>query len=140
MSADSALAHARAHARRMYDNDPASRALGITIDVPACSEAVATMAVREDMLNGHRVCHGGLLFALADTAFAFACNNDGTARLSAAGSIEYLRPARLGDRLSARATPRHQGRRRGVFDVEVRDQEDRIVALFRGTCQVAPTS
>jgi acyl-CoA thioesterase len=136
---DDALELARANARRMYDSDAASRALGIEVDIPACHEAVATITVRDNMLNGHQVCHGGLLFTLADTAFAFACNSDGTARLSAAGSIDFLRPARAGDRLSAHATPRHRGRRRGVYDVEVRDQDERVIALFRGDCHAAPT-
>ncbi|MFK8015265.1 MAG: hydroxyphenylacetyl-CoA thioesterase PaaI [Gammaproteobacteria bacterium] len=123
---------ARETAERMLRGDAASRRLGITIDIPAAGEAVATMTVTADMHNGHGVCHGGLLFTFADTAFAFACNGYGVDTLSSGGHIDFLHPARAGDVLTAHASERHRGRRQGVYDVTVRNQEGHDVALFRG--------
>ena len=127
-----ALTMARDAAERMLAGDAASRRLGIAIDIPAPGEAVATMTVTEDMHNGHAVCHGGLLFTLADTAFAFACNAYGVTTVSSGGHIDFLRPARGGDVLTAHARERHRGRRQGVYDVVVCDQNGRDIALFRG--------
>lgn len=129
---DGALATARRCAARMLDNDPASRQLGIEVEIPAVGEAVATMEIREDMLNGYAVCHGGLLFALADTAFACACNGYDVQTVSSGGNIDYLRPARAGDQLRAHAQEQHRGRRLGVYDVVVSNQAGKRVALFRG--------
>ncbi|MDJ0793851.1 MAG: hydroxyphenylacetyl-CoA thioesterase PaaI [Woeseiaceae bacterium] len=126
------LETARGCAETMYANDRASKALGIEIDIPAAGEAVATMTVRDDMVNGFDVLHGGLTFALADTAFAFACNAYGVLSFAAAAQIEFLRPAMLGDVLTATATEDHRGRRNGYYSVEVRNQRDELVALFRG--------
>lgn len=84
-------------AEAMYAKDAASQALGIRVDVPEAGKALARMTVREDMVNGFNVCHGGLLFALADTAFAFACNGYDDLTVAAAASIDFLRPARRGE-------------------------------------------
>jgi acyl-CoA thioesterase len=123
---------AEASVRAMYDADRASQALGMRIlDVQPGAARVA-MAVRPDMANGHGICHGGVLFALADSAFAFACNSHGTPTVAAAATIDFLRPVKVGDQLVAAAAERSRGRRTGVYDVTVQDQDNAIVALFRG--------
>lgn len=119
-------------AAAMYAQDAASKALGIGIDVQAAGEAVARMSVREDMVNGFGVCHGGLLFALADTAFAFACNGYDERSFAAAASIDFIRPALLGDELRALAREDYRGSKSGFYTVEVRNQRDEAVAMFRG--------
>lgn len=128
----SGLELARACARRMYDADPASRGLGMELEVPAPGEAVTRLTIRPDMVNGHDICHGGFIFTLADSAFAFACNAYDEVNVAAAASVEFLAPGRLGDRLEAHARERSRGRRSGVYDVEVRNQDGRVLALFRG--------
>ena len=119
-------------AERMYSNDAASRALGIRIDVPAAGRAIARMSVRDDMVNGFDVCHGGLVFTLADTAFAFACNAYDRVTLAAEGNIDFIRPALLGDELEAIASEEYRGTRNGFYTVQVRNQSDELVAMFRG--------
>jgi len=123
---------ARACADRMYANDTASKALGIEIEIPEVGSAVATMRVRKDMTNGFDICHGGLIFALADTAFAFACNAYDDVTVAGSGTVEFLRPAFEGDELRAVALEEHRGKRSGVYAVEVVNQRDEFVALFRG--------
>lgn len=123
---------ARCCADAMYTRDAASQALGIRIEIPGAGEAVAHMAVREDMVNGFDVCHGGLLFTLADTAFAFACNAYDDLMFAAAASIDFLRPARLGDTLQALAREDYRGSKSGFYTVEIRNQHDEVVAMFRG--------
>lgn len=127
-----ALERARRCADAMSAKDAASRALGITIDIPEAGSAVARMRVREDMVNGFGVCHGGFIFALADTAFAFACNAYDRVAVAASANIDFLRPARLGDELTATAKERHAGRRGGVYSVRVTNAGGDSVALFRG--------
>lgn len=90
------------------------------------------MSVRKDMVNGYDICHGGYLFSLADSAFAFACNTHNLSAVAAGARIEFLRPAYLDDKLTAEATQVAQGRRSGVYDAVVTNQNDKIVALFRG--------
>jgi acyl-CoA thioesterase len=90
------------------------------------------MTVRADMLNGHGACHGGLVFALADSAFAFSCNSRGVLTVAAGCSIEFLAPAREGDELVAEARERSLEGRTGVYDVDVRRAGGDLVALFRG--------
>lgn len=119
-------------ASRMYENDKASQDLGIGIDVVDAGRVNATMTVRASMLNGFAICHGGYIFTLADTAFAFACNAYDQLTVAAAASIEFLKPAYEGDRLAATATERHRAGRSGLYDVEVRNQDNVLVALFRG--------
>ncbi|MCG8369277.1 MAG: hydroxyphenylacetyl-CoA thioesterase PaaI [Proteobacteria bacterium] len=116
----------------MLANDRASQAMGISIDVPEPGTAIAAMTVREDMSNGFGVLHGGLTFALADTAFAFACNAYDRRTVAASAQIEFLRPARVGDELTATAVEDYRGRRNGYYSVEVRNQDDELIALFRG--------
>lgn len=126
------LEKAQRCADEMLAKDRSSRALGISIDIVAPGAAVATMQVRDDMLNGFDVIHGGLTFALADTAFAFACNGHGETTVAASAQVEFLRPAVAGDTLTATAREDHRGRRSGYYSVEVRNQRDELVALFRG--------
>ncbi|MDH3546345.1 MAG: hydroxyphenylacetyl-CoA thioesterase PaaI [Gammaproteobacteria bacterium] len=126
------LERARRCAEKMYANDRASRALGIDISTPAPASAVATMRVREDMVNGFDICHGGLVFTLADTAFAFACNAYDDLTVAASASIDFLRPARLDDELRAVAREDRRGKRVSFYTIEVFNQDDELVALFRG--------
>ncbi|MBT8081029.1 MAG: hydroxyphenylacetyl-CoA thioesterase PaaI [Gammaproteobacteria bacterium] len=123
---------ARRCADTMMQNDRASKALGIRVEIPDPGMAVATMTVRDDMLNGFDVLHGGLTFALADTAFAFACNAYDRQAFAASAQIEFLRPASAGDVLTATASEDHRGRRNGYYSIEVRNQAGELVALFRG--------
>ena len=116
----------------MYAQDAASKALGIGVDVPEAGEAVAHMTVRDDMVNGFGVCHGGLLFTLADTAFAFACNGYDDRTFAAAANIDFMRPALLRDVLRAHAHEDYRGSKSGFYTVEVRNQRDEVVAMFRG--------
>jgi acyl-CoA thioesterase len=83
-------------------------------------------------VNGHGTCHGGLVFALADSAFAFACNSHGDNTVAAGAAIEFLKPARQGDLLVAAAAERWRAGRAGIYEIEVRNQRDEVVALFRG--------
>ena len=123
---------ARRCAANMFASDSASQDLGISVEVSRAGQAEASMEIRANMLNGHQVCHGGFIFALADTAFAFACNTYDQVTLAAAASIEFLRPARAGERLTASASERYRGARSGVYDVVVCNQDEQIIAIFRG--------
>ena len=116
----------------LWRGDAASRQLGMSIEScrPGC--ATVTMRIRTDMVNGHGICHGGLIFALADSAFAFACNSHGDNTVAAGASIEFLRPVRAGDALRAVATERWRRGRSGIYEVEVQNQKGEAVALFRG--------
>ena len=116
----------------MWAGDAASQELGIVVEVLAPGVVRAAMEVQPPMINGHDVCHGGYLFTLADTAFAFACNAYDRVTLASAASIDFLRPAKLGDRLVAETAERHRGRRAGLYDVVVRNQREETVAIFRG--------
>jgi len=119
-------------AAAMYARDPASQGLGITLDGVGAGCATMSMAIRADMLNGHGSCHGGFIFTLADSAFAFACNSYNLNTVGAACSIDYLAPGRQGDVLTASAREQALAGKSGVYDVTVVNQEGRTVALFRG--------
>jgi acyl-CoA thioesterase len=123
---------AEACATAMFAQDRASQALGMRIIEVAAGYAQLAMSVREDMVNGHQICHGGLIFTLADSAFAFACNTYNAATVAAGGTIEFLAPGRLGDELTATAQEQSRSRRTGVYDVTVRNQHGECIALFRG--------
>ena len=131
-SSDPALALAQACADEMYRNDLASRSLGITIDVMAPGQVAARMTVTEAMVNGYAICHGGYIFTLCDSAFAFACNAYNRVCVAASAHIDFIAPVRLGDQLLANAVERSRGGRSGLYAVEVRNQEDRLVAIFSG--------
>ena len=126
------LQQAKDCAETMYASDRASKSLGIEIEIPAAGSAVASMYVRKEMVNGFDICHGGLVFTLADTAFAFACNAYDDVTVAGGGSIEFLRPAVRGDHLRAIANEVHRGRKQGLYEVKVYNQVDKLVALFQG--------
>ncbi len=117
---------------RMLEDDAASRALGIEVVDAADGIATARMRVREDMVNGHGIVHGAFVFAVADTAFACACNSHGPVTVAAAVDIAFVAPARAGDLLEARAEERTRFGRSGIYDVTVRRGTD-VIAEFRGT-------
>jgi len=118
--------------KTMYERDPASQKLGMTLDDIRPGYARMRMRVREDMLNGHGTCHGGYIFMLADSAFAFACNSHNFNTVGAGCTIDYLAPGRIGDVLTAEATEQALAGKTGVYDVVVTDQDGRKLALFRG--------
>jgi acyl-CoA thioesterase len=118
----------------MMAADAASRALGIEVIEQAEGRAVTRMSVRPDMVNGHAVAHGGMIFSLADTAFACACNSYGPVTVAAAAEIVFVGPARVGDVLTAEAVVRTRFGRSGVYDVTVRRGTD-VIAEFRGRSQ-----
>jgi len=117
---------------RMLEDDAASRALGIEVADVAGGNATARMRVRSDMVNGHGIVHGAFVFAVADTAFACACNSHGPVAVAAAVDITFVAPARAGDLLEARAEQRTRFGRSGIYDVTVRRGTD-VIAEFRGT-------
>jgi acyl-CoA thioesterase len=119
-------------AESMYTRDTATHALGIRIAHVGPGFAELAMAVRADMLNGHEICHGGFIFTLADSAFAYACNSYNLNTVASGCAIEFTAPARAGDVLTARAHERQLAGRTGVYDVEVANQRGETVALFRG--------
>ena len=121
----------RTAAHDMFDADVASRGLGIELVSAGGGAAVARMRVTAGMLNGHRIGHGGVVFLLADTAFALACNTHGPATVAAGGEISFLRPVREDDLLTAYATERVRYGRSGIYDVTV-TRGDEVVAEFRG--------
>ncbi|WP_410824672.1 hydroxyphenylacetyl-CoA thioesterase PaaI [Methylobacterium oryzisoli] len=123
---------AQACAAAMWAEDRASRGLGMRLERVGPGEAVLSMRVREDMTNGHGLCHGGFIFALADSAFAFACNAYDQTTVAQHCAVTFLRPGRLGETLTAHAVERARGGRSGLYDVTVRGAEDGVVAEFRG--------
>jgi acyl-CoA thioesterase len=122
-SAAEAQALAEAVAAAMFARDPASQGLGMTLDAIAPGYARMSMAIREDMLNGHRTCHGGFIFTLADSAFAFACNSHNLVTVGAGCTIDYLAPGREGDVLTAVAVEQALAGKSGVYDVKVSNQD-----------------
>jgi acyl-CoA thioesterase len=116
----------------MYSRDRASQALGMKIASVRPGHAELVMTVRGDMLNGHAICHGGFIFSLADSAFAFACNSYNLTTVASGCAIDFVAPAREGDALTAVAHERSVSGRTGVYDIEVRNQRGETVALFRG--------
>ncbi|OKP03655.1 hydroxyphenylacetyl-CoA thioesterase PaaI [Xenorhabdus eapokensis] len=123
---------ARHHVETMYAQDACAQNMGMHIEHIDIGFARLSMKIVPNMLNGHQRCHGGILFSLADTAFAYACNSEGKATVASSGSIDFIRPALVGDRLTATASVRHQGKNTGLYDVEIINQNSKIVAFFRG--------
>jgi acyl-CoA thioesterase len=120
----------------MWTADSASRRLGIELDEVGAGRASVRMTVAEWMLNGHRICHGGLVFTLADTAFSLACNSGEDAAVAAACDVVFAAPARAGDVLVAEAAERTRFGRSGVYDVSVRRDDGTVIAEFRGLSRV----
>ena len=123
---------AEAVGQRMYSIDPATQAMGIVLEMIAPGEARMRMTVRRDMLNGHQTCHGGFLFAFADSTFAFACNARNQSTVAAGCTIDFLAPGFEGDVLTAHAKERSLAGRTGIYDVTVTNQDGKVLALFRG--------
>ena len=129
---DVADARALTCVQAMLRGDACSADLGMELQGAGAGWAVLNMPVTARMLNGYQVCHGGMIFALADTAFACSCNGYGRVTVAGGAAIEYLRPAQLGDVLTAHGRERKRGQFTGVYDIEVRNQDDQLIALFRG--------
>jgi acyl-CoA thioesterase len=122
---------AEATAEAMYSRDRAAQALGLKIVRVQPGASLLTMVVRSDMVNGHHICHGGMIFSLADTAFAYACNSYNRNTVASACHIDFLAPAKEGETLEAEAVERSASGRTGVYDITVR-VGSRTIALFRG--------
>jgi acyl-CoA thioesterase len=125
-----ALASAVANA--MYARDQASQSLGMQLIETRPGYARLLMRIQQSMLNGHQTCHGGFIFALADSAFAFACNSHNRVTVAAGAAIDFLAPGRLGDQLTATAEERTRSKRTGLYDVSVHNQKGECIAMFRG--------
>ncbi len=123
---------ARRSAAAMWADDRASQAMGIELTHVGPGTATATMVLRDNMANGHGMAHGGYTYALADTAFAFACNSYNTRVVAQSNAITYLAPGHVGELLTAEARETHRAGRSGVYDVTVTGEDGRTVALFRG--------
>ncbi len=128
---------ARACADAMWKEDDASRGLGMEIVEVGPGRATLTMTVRPEMVNGQRIAHGGFIFALADSAFAFACNSHNDRTVAAQGNITFLRPGKLGDKLVATAREISRSGRSGIYDVRVSAGEV-VIAEFRGHSRTIP--
>ena len=123
---------AEACAEAMFAKDKAARHLGMAIETVGPGTARLAMTVDERMINGHAICHGGIIFTLADTAFAYACNAYNRTTVAQHCSVTFLAPAKLGDRLTAEAVERTRAGRNGIYDIRVTDQERNLIAEFRG--------
>ncbi|TIX87435.1 hydroxyphenylacetyl-CoA thioesterase PaaI [Rhizobium sp. P44RR-XXIV] len=123
---------AEACAKAMWEDDNASRHLGMELLSVAPGEAIISMAVTETMTNGHGTCHGGYIFALADSAFAFACNSYNQRTVAQHCSVTYIAPAFKGDRLTATAREVSRRGRGGIYDIAITNQEGEQIAEFRG--------
>lgn len=119
-------------AEALWPGDRAAQGMGMELVEIGPGTARLRMAVREDMVNCHGICHGGYIFALADTAFAYACNSYNHRTVASGVDINFLAPVQLGDSLTAYGHVRQQGGRIGYYDIEVANQDGKLVALFRG--------
>lgn len=130
---------ARLSADAMWADDQASRGLGMQILDVGPGRARLAMTITERMVNGHGLCHGGFIFTLADSAFAFACNSHGQHAVAQHCTVTFLAPGRLGMRLVADANERHRGERSGIYDITVRNEADgTVIAEFRGHSRTLP--
>jgi acyl-CoA thioesterase len=132
---------ARLSADAMWADDKASQGLGMEIVEVSPGRARLAMTVTERMVNGHGLCHGGFIFTLADSAFAFACNSHGTPAVAQHCAVTFVTPGRLGMRLVAEAQERNRTERAGIYDITVRNEADgTVVAEFRGHSRTLPGS
>jgi acyl-CoA thioesterase len=127
---------ARACAEAMWKEDDASKGLGMEIVEVRPGQATLAMTVKADMVNGQRIAHGGFIFTLADSAFAFACNSHNERAVAAQGNITFVRPGKLGDRLVATAREISRSGRSGIYDVRVTADDGTVIAEFRGHSRV----
>jgi len=123
---------AEACGARLYELDHAARAMGATLDSIEPGRACMSLTVRNDMVNSHGICHGGFIFSLADSAFAYSSNSRNRKTVAAGATIDYVSAARLGDRLAATAEERALPGRTGIYDVRVANQQGDLIAYFRG--------
>ena len=131
---------ARLSADAMWADDHASKGMGMEVLEVGPGFAQLRMTVTERMLNGHGSCHGGFIFSLADSAFAFACNSHGQPAVAQHCTITYVAPGRLGMRLVADAQERQRGERSGIYDITVCDEAGMVIAEFRGHSRTLPGS
>ena len=133
-TAPAEVQRARAVVQSLYLADLASQSLGIEIIDVAPGRVEIVMTVRPDMVNGYGMCHGGIVFAFADSAFAFACNSYGDPMVAAGASIEFLAPTPRGERVTATAAEISRSARHGIYDVAVSNSTGQVLAQFRGRC------
>ena len=119
-------------AAAMWENDHASKGMGMSLDAIAPGKATMSMTVEKHHTNGHGICHGGFIFTLADSAFAFACNSYNKTTVAQNCTISFLAPGQLGDRLTAEAVEIHLSGRSGIYDINVTNQDGAKIAIFRG--------
>jgi acyl-CoA thioesterase len=131
---------ARRSADAMWIDDRACQHLDMRVDEVAPGEATVSMLVTETMTNGHGLCHGGYIFTLADSAFAYACNSYGQRTVAQHCNIAFIAPGKLGMRLIAQAKERQRAERSGIYDVTVRDNGGAVIAEFRGFSRSIPGS
>lgn len=129
MSADT---RAKLSAKAMWEDDHASKWLGMEIVEVAEGTAVLTLKVEQHHCNGHAICHGGVIFSLADSAFAFACNSRNQATVAQHNTISFVAPGHLGDQLTATAREISLSGRSGIYDATVTNQDGKVIAEFRG--------
>lgn len=127
-----ALGIAKASADKMWSDDEASRSLGMEIVSIAPGKAAMTMTVTEKMVNGHKICHGGYIFLLADSTFAFACNTYNQVSVAQQCAVTFIRPGKLGDKLRADAVEISRSGRSGIYDITVTREDGTVIAEFRG--------
>ena len=132
--AGEAARRAREVVQSLYDADLASQSMGIEVLDVAPGRVRIAMTVRADMVNGFGMCHGGIVFAFADSAFAFACNSRGDSMVAAGASIEFLAPTPRGERVTATAAEVSRSGRHGIYDVAVSSASGTVLAQFRGRC------
>lgn len=123
---------AEAVGREMYRHDRTARFLDITLDEIRPGFARMSLRITEDMVNGHGMCHGGFIFTLADSAFAYSCNSHNHNAVASGCAIEFLAPALVGDLLTALAEERALAGRSGIYDIDVTNQDGKRIAVFRG--------
>ncbi len=118
----------------MLEHDLFSQWLGISLLEVKAGYSKIQMTVRKEMINGFGIVHGGIAFALSDSAFAFACNNRNILSVALDTSINFIKPVQVGDLLTAEATELHNGKSTGLYQIRVYNQNNHLVALFKGTC------
>jgi acyl-CoA thioesterase len=126
--------HAMAVVQHMMQHDRFSQWLGINIVEVRTGYSKISMTVRDEMINGFGIVHGGIAFSLADSAFAFACNNRNVLSVALDTSINFIKPVHVGDILHAEAVELHNGRSTGLYQITINNQQGHSIALFKGTC------
>ncbi len=123
--------------QRMMENDAFSHWMGVKIDKIELGSSVIRCQVKEEMLNGFEILHGGISYSLSDSALAFASNSYGNKCVSIETSISHTRPAKIGDVLTATCKEVHRGKRIGIYEVSISNQEDTLISVFKGTVHIS---